>query len=203
MTGIEAARSAALAAADHEVRAVELVAQRVGPAFLGAVEHVAACRGRVVVTGLGKTGHIGAKLAASLSSTGSPAQFVHAAEALHGDLGSLRDDDVLIAISNSGATPEVCAVAALAAERGLPIIAITAEADSALAQCADYVLDSSVPREADPLGLAPTASTTAALVLGDMLASAVMAQTGFTAADFHRSHPGGALGARLAQEAGR
>ncbi|MDR1236980.1 MAG: SIS domain-containing protein [Propionibacteriaceae bacterium] len=200
MTVTDAALSATREAADRELEAVRLVTGRIGPEMLRAVELVAGIRGRTIVCGLGKSGHIGRKIAASLASLGAPSQFLHASEALHGDLGSLTGDDALIALSNSGSTPEVVAVADYARAQGAPIVAIIGVVDSPLGQRADVVLDASVPREADPLNLAPTASTTAALVIGDILAAGVMTQRGFTPQDFHQRHPSGALGHRLSQE---
>ncbi|MDR1712249.1 MAG: SIS domain-containing protein [Propionibacteriaceae bacterium] len=200
MSVTQAAAQAAQDAASYELDAVRLVTSRIGPEMMRAVELVAGASGRVIVTGLGKSGHIGSKIAASLSSLGTPAFFLHSAEALHGDLGTLTGSDVLIALSNSGSTAEVRYVAEYAKAQQTPVIAIIGVTDSPIGRIADVVLDASVPREADPLNLAPTASTTAALVLGDVLAAAVMAQKGFTPADFHQRHPSGALGARLGSE---
>lgn len=170
---------------------------RLDAAFLSAVESVVVCSSRVVVTGLGKSGIIGRKIAATLASTGTPAIFVHAAEALHGDSGMVAPGDLLIALSASGETPEVCQFAGLVAAQGNPVVALTGRSDSTLAALAAHHLDVSVPREADPLNLAPTASTTAALAMGDALASALIVRRGFTERDFARCHPAGALGRRL------
>lgn len=166
-----------------------------------AIELVQKARGRVVVSGLGKSGHIGAKIAATLASTGTPAQFVHSAEALHGDSGMVADDDVAILISYSGETVEVCHFGRMLSARSVPIIAITGRADSLLAKQAHVVLSVVVEREADPLSLAPTASTAATLAVGDALAAGLMAASGFGAADFALRHPGGSIGSQLAGEA--
>lgn len=164
-----------------------------------AIELVLGCHGRVVVTGLGKSGLIGAKLAATLASTGSSAFFVHAADALHGDVGAIGAGDVVIAISNSGETAEVCAVADVLHERGIPVIAMTGcGGNSRLSVAATACVDVGVDAECDPYDLVPSASTTVALVMGDALAIGVMVARGFGPDDFHRHHPGGALGRRLA-----
>jgi arabinose-5-phosphate isomerase len=180
-----------------ESEAVAALQQRLGADFQQAVELILACRGRVIVCGLGKTGHIGRKIAATLASTGTPAYFVHAAEAVHGDLGMITSDDILIAISNSGETDELLTIVPLFKREGGLLIAICGNDVSSLAQAADIYLDASVREEACSLNLAPTASTTAALALGDALAVALLDARGFGAADFARSHPGGALGRRL------
>lgn len=193
-----AATAAAAEVVTVEAAAVSELSGRLGDDFRRAVELLHGLVGHVVVTGLGKSGHVGVKMAATLASTGTPAFFVHAAEALHGDAGALLSGEALIAISNSGETPEVCAFAALAHERGHGVVAMTACPDSTLAGTADVVLDIAVTREADPLDLAPTASTTVTMVLGDALAAALMVLDGFGPADFHRHHPAGALGRRLA-----
>jgi arabinose-5-phosphate isomerase len=182
-----------------EVAAVEEAAERIGDEFRGAVEVLAGTRGRVVVTGIGKSGLVGRKIAATLSSTGTPALFVHATEALHGDAGAVRADDTLLAISNSGETVEVCEFVAVAREREAGVVAMTGVPGSRLAVAAQAVIDVGVTTEADPLNLAPTSSTTVTLVLGDALAIALMALRGFTAEDFARNHPAGALGARLTE----
>ena len=153
--------------------------------------------GRVVVMGMGKSGHIGRKLTATLASTGTPAMFVHPAEASHGDLGMVKDSDLVIAISNSGESEELSAILPVLKRQGVPLIAMTGGAESTLALHADIVLDSGVAKEACPLNLAPTASTTAQMALGDALAVALLDARGFKAEDFARSHPGGALGRRL------
>jgi arabinose-5-phosphate isomerase len=178
-------------------RAVEAVASRFERAH-DALSILLGVRGRVVVTGLGKSGLVAAKLAATFASTGTPAQYVHAAEALHGDVGNIRPGDVLIALSNSGETEEVCWLAEIAADLGVPIIAMTGcRGRSSLATCATTHLDVCVEREGDPHDLVPSASTTAALVMGDALAIAVMVARGFGPDDFHRFHPAGSLGRRL------
>jgi len=195
-------RTVALSAAADALRierdALDAVSSRLGEDFFRAVELLVECRGRTVVTGLGKSGHVAGKIAATLSSVGRPAQFVHAAEALHGDSGALTSGDVLIALSNSGRTAEACAFARYAVSIAVPVIAIVGVRDSPLAAMSDAVIDASVAREADPLNLAPTASTTAAMALGDALASAAMAVARFTADEFHRRHPSGSLGEQLA-----
>lgn len=180
-----------------ESEAVAALAQRLGYDFMRAVELLLACRGRVVVCGVGKSGHIGRKIAATLASTGTPALFVHAAEAAHGDLGMITPADVLVGLSYSGETSELLTVVPLVKREGTPLVAITGNADSSLARHADVHLDVRVDKEACPLNLAPTSSTTAMLALGDALAIACMETRGFGPADFARSHPGGALGRRL------
>jgi arabinose-5-phosphate isomerase len=190
-------RSLALAVIETEAGAVAALAARIDERFLAACEYILGCRGRVVVTGMGKSGHIGGKLAATLASTGTPAFFVHPGEASHGDLGMITRDDTVIALSNSGETDEVLTILPIIRRQGVPLIALTGNPDSRLAREASVHLDVSVEREACPLGLAPTSSTTAALVMGDALAVAVLDARGFTADDFARSHPGGRLGRRL------
>lgn len=180
-----------------EAQALVNLANTIGEPFLAAVELLLACKGRIVVSGVGKSGHIGKKLAATLASTGSPAFFVHAAEAAHGDLGMITKDDIVIGISNSGTTSELLTIVPVLKREGTPLIAMTSSAESALAQHADVHLDVGVKTEACPLNLAPTTSTTATLALGDALAIACMAAKGFRSEDFARSHPGGALGRRL------
>jgi len=166
-------------------------------AFANAIDRLLACRGRVVVMGMGKSGHVGRKIAATLASTGTPALFVHPAEASHGDLGMVTPADVVIALSNSGESDELNAILPVLKRLGASLIAITGRADSTLALHADVALDSSVAQEACPLNLAPTASTTAQLALGDALAVALLDARGFREEDFARSHPGGALGRKL------
>ena len=166
-------------------------------AFDAVVTLILEAKGRVVVSGIGKSGHIGRKIAATLASTGTPAQFVHAAEAAHGDLGMITRDDVLLVLSHSGKTAELQAVIAYARRFHIPLVAMTSNADSPLAQAADHVLLLPKAEEACPLKLAPTTSTTMQLVLGDALAMALLAARGFTAEDFGRFHPGGNLGAML------
>jgi len=180
-----------------EAAAVAALARRIGPEFCAAVALILESRGRVVVSGIGKSGHIARKLAATFASTGTPAYFVHAAEAVHGDLGMITRDDVLIAISNSGENDELLTIVPLVKRLGGKLIAITGNETSSLAQEADIHLDARVDQEACPLNLAPTASTTAALALGDALAVALLDARGFGADDFARSHPGGALGRKL------
>jgi arabinose-5-phosphate isomerase len=180
-----------------EATAVAALARRIGPEFCAAVALILESRGRVVVSGIGKSGHIARKLAATFASTGTPAYFVHAAEAVHGDLGMITRDDVLIAISNSGENDELLTIVPLVKRLGGKLIAITGNETSSLAQEADIHLDARVDQEACPLNLAPTASTTAALALGDALAVALLDARGFGAEDFARSHPGGALGRKL------
>ena len=180
-----------------EADAVRALADRLGDAFTAAVGLILASRGRVIVSGVGKSGHIGRKFAATLASTGTPAYFVHAAEAAHGDLGMITADDVLIALSYSGTGEELLKIVPLIKRQGARLIAITGNPASPLAREADIHLDGAVREEACPLNLAPTASTTAALALSDALAVALLDARGFGADDFARSHPGGALGRRL------
>ena len=180
-----------------EAQAIADVAARLGNAFVRAVELILDCRGRVVVCGIGKSGHVGRKLAATLASTGTPAFFVHATEAMHGDLGMIATHDVVVMVSNSGETDELVSLIPHVRRAGAPVIAITGNEQSALAQTATIHLDARVSSEACPLGLAPTASTTAAQALGDALALALLDARGFSAQDFLRSHPAGALGKRL------
>lgn len=197
--GVVAARALALAreVLAVEARAIDRLAGRLGEAFVDAARLIHACRGRVVVSGLGKSGHIARKLAATLASTGTPAFFVHPAEAQHGDLGMITADDVVVMMSNSGETDELVTLVPHVKRQGAGIVAITGNRESSLASAADVHLDAAVDAEACPLGLAPTASTTAALALGDALALALLDARGFSADDFARSHPGGALGRRL------
>ncbi len=180
-----------------EAAAVRALEDRIDQAFASACRLLLACRGRVVVTGMGKSGHIGGKLAATLASTGTPALFVHPGEARHGDLGMIIDGDIVIALSNSGETDEINELLPLIKRREIALIAITGNTESTLAKAADVHLNAGVDNEACPLGLAPTASTTAALAMGDALAIALLDARGFTAEDFALSHPGGRLGRRL------
>jgi arabinose-5-phosphate isomerase len=180
-----------------EADAVAALAGRLGTEFDRAIELILACRGRVIVSGIGKSGHIARKIAATMASTGTPAFFVHAAEAVHGDLGMITRDDVMIALSNSGENDELLTIVPLVKRQGGRLIAITGNAQSSLARESDVHLDARVDEEACPLNLAPTASTTAALALGDALAVALLDARGFGAEDFARSHPGGALGRKL------
>ena len=180
-----------------EAEAVLSLVSRVGPTFVDAVRLILECRGRVVVSGMGKSGHVARKIAATMASTGTPAFFVHPAEASHGDLGMITPEDVVIALSNSGESAELVAIVPLLKRHGTALIAITGVPTSTLAELADVHLDAAVEKEACPLGLAPTSSTTAALALGDALAVALLKARGFSAQDFARSHPGGKLGRRL------
>lgn len=180
-----------------EAEAIQSLSARLGQSFLDAVALLLNCKGRVVVSGIGKSGHIARKIASTMASTGTPAYFVHPAEASHGDIGMIARDDVLIALSNSGESAELLTILPLLKRQGARLIAITGDANSALAREADVHLDAHVDKEACPLNLAPTASTTAALALGDALAVALLDAKGFGAEDFARSHPGGALGRRL------
>ncbi|MBN8557371.1 MAG: KpsF/GutQ family sugar-phosphate isomerase [Proteobacteria bacterium] len=182
---------------DIEAAAVLGLKDRLGDSFAHSLALILRASGRVVVMGMGKSGHVGRKIAATLASTGTPAMFVHPAEASHGDLGMIQAQDVVLAISNSGESDELVAILPLVKRLGAPLVAITGGADSTLARHADAVLDGSVEKEACPLNLAPTASTTAQLALGDALAVALLDARGFEAEDFARSHPGGALGRRL------
>ena len=182
---------------DIEAEALMGLKSRLDARFSQAVLMMLNVKGRVVVTGMGKSGHIGSKIAATLASTGTPAMFVHPGEASHGDLGMIKAVDVVLAISNSGESDELVSILPVLKRQGVPLIAMTGGMTSALAQHADVVLDSSVSKEACPLNLAPTASTTAQLALGDALAVALLDARGFKAEDFARSHPGGSLGRRL------
>ncbi len=182
---------------ETEARAVAALADRVDDAFVLACQCLLACEGRIIVIGMGKSGHIGGKIAATLASTGSPAFFVHPAEASHGDLGMITPKDVVLALSNSGETGEILTILPLIKRLGVPLIALTGRPGSTLARAATVPIDVAVKEEACPLGLAPTTSTTAALAMGDALAIALLEARGFTAEDFARSHPGGRLGRRL------
>ncbi|WP_119292992.1 KpsF/GutQ family sugar-phosphate isomerase [Azohydromonas sediminis] len=196
---VDATRVLQLAARTLDIEAAALagVKARLGPPFVQAVQAMLACRGRVVVMGMGKSGHVGRKIAATLASTGTPAMFVHPAEASHGDLGMVTPHDVVLAISNSGESDELNVIVPLLHRQGVTLIAMTGRADSTLARHASIVLSSAVEQEACPLNLAPTASTTAQIALGDALAVALLDARGFKEDDFARSHPGGALGRRL------
>ena len=180
-----------------EAAAVSALADRLDGKFLEAVQLILSCRGRVVVSGIGKSGHVANKIASTLASTGTPAFFVHPAEAIHGDLGMITRDDVMIALSYSGESEELLTIIPLIKRQGAKLIAITGNPGSSLAREADVHLDGRVDKEACPLNLAPTASTTAALALGDALAVSLLDARGFGIEDFARSHPGGALGRRL------
>ena len=182
---------------DIEADALMRLKSHLDERFSLAVQMMLNVKGRVVVTGMGKSGHIGAKIAATLASTGTPAMFVHPAEASHGDLGMIQAVDVVLAISNSGESDELVSILPVLKRQGIPLIAMTGGPGSSLAKHADIVLDSSVAKEACPLNLAPTASTTVQLALGDALAVALLDARGLKAEDFARSHPGGSLGRRL------
>ena len=182
---------------DIEAAALLQLKARLDERFVQAVNLVLGISGRVVVTGMGKSGHIGRKIAATLASTGTPAMFVHPGEASHGDLGMIQTVDVLLAISNSGESDELLAILPVLKRQGVPLIALTGGLNSTLAQHADVLLDCSVDKEACPLNLAPTASTTVQLAMGDALAVALLDARGFKPEDFARSHPGGSLGRRL------
>lgn len=182
---------------EAEAEALKALSARVDARFLAACGLLLACSGRVVVTGMGKSGHIARKIAATMASTGTPAFFVHPAEASHGDLGMITGQDVVLALSNSGETDEILTILPVIKRKGVPLIALTGRPGSTLARLAEVHLDVSVAEEACPLNLAPTTSTTVALAMGDALAIALIEARGFTAEDFAESHPAGALGRRL------
>lgn len=182
---------------DIEIQALDDLKRQMDGDFVRAIELMEACSGRVIVTGMGKSGIIGKKIAATLSSTGTPAYFLHPAEGSHGDLGTLMKQDVVLAISNSGETPEILGILPLIKRFGVPLISMTGRMDSTLAQQGDVVLNVAVQQEACPLGLAPTASTTATLALGDALAVVLLERRGFSEEDFALFHPAGSLGKRL------
>jgi len=198
-SSFDADRALALARAtlDIEARALDALKERQGEGFVAALAAILACRGRVVVMGMGKSGHVGRKVAATLASTGTPAFFVHPGEASHGDLGMVTAGDVVLAISNSGESDEIAAIVPAIKRLGVTLIAMTGNVDSSLGGHADIVLSSAVDQEACPLNLAPTASTTAQMALGDALAVALLDARGFREEDFARSHPGGSLGRKL------
>jgi arabinose-5-phosphate isomerase len=196
-TGEAQALESARRTFDIEAAALGALRGRLDGTFAAACRACLACRGRAIVTGMGKSGHIARKLAATLASTGTPAFFLHPGEASHGDIGMITRGDVLLALSNSGETPEVLALLPPLKRLAIPLIALTGDAASTLAQAADVHLDVGVPQEACPHNLAPTASTTAALVMGDALAVALLEARGFSADDFARTHPGGSLGRKL------
>ena len=198
-TAFDAARALRLAQETFDIEAAAVLGlkQRINGAFAQAVEKMLHVRGRVVVMGIGKSGHIGRKIAATLASTGTPAMFVHPAEASHGDLGMIKAIDLVLAVSNSGEVDEVTTLLPVIKRLGATLVAMTGNAQSTLARHADIVLDSGVEKEACPLQLAPTASTTAQLALGDALAVALLDARGFRTEDFARSHPGGSLGRKL------
>ena len=180
-----------------EINAIEALDKRLDISFEKSCEAILHCKGRVIISGMGKSGHISNKIAATLASTGTPAFFVHPSEALHGDLGMITPDDVVIAISNSGTTEEIITLSSLVKRQGTTVIGMSGDMTSPLAKISHFHLDISVEKEACPLDLAPTSSTTVTLVLGDALAVALLEARGFTAEDFARSHPGGRLGKRL------
>jgi arabinose-5-phosphate isomerase len=194
--GLQAARDAI----ETEAAAVSALADRLDGVFLEVLLAVAQCEGHLVVTGLGKSGLVGRKIAATLASTGTPATFIHSGDALHGDSGAVTRRDLVLALSASGETAEVCAFARMLREREIPVIAMTGREQSTLARLATYTLDTMVLREADPLNLAPTASTTASLAMGDALACALVVLRSFSHHDFAQFHPSGALGKRLAED---
>jgi arabinose-5-phosphate isomerase len=181
----------------NEAEAIQALIDRIDQRFETACEMILACTGRIVVTGMGKSGHIGNKIAATLASTGTPAFFMHPGEASHGDLGMITRQDLVIALSNSGETAEITTLLPLLKRLKVPLISLTGNANSTLAEFADINIDVAVEKEACPLGLAPTSSTTASLAMGDALAIAILQARGFTEQDFARSHPGGNLGRRL------
>ncbi len=188
---------AGLAVLETEAEALINLKSRINSDFVEACLRMLRCQGRIVVSGMGKSGHIARKIAATLASTGSPAFFVHPAEASHGDLGMVKKNDVFIAISNSGTSPELLLIMPMIKRMGVPIITLTGKSNSAMSRIGSINLDVSVSKEACPLGLAPTASTTATLAMGDALAIALLEARGFSMDDFAFSHPGGALGRRL------
>ena len=193
----DAIQNLARAVIETQANTITSLLQRVDEQFLTACKYLLECTGRVVVIGMGKSGHIGSKIAATLASTGTPAFFVHPAEASHGDLGMIKSQDVVLALSNSGETDEVNIILPLLKRIGVKIVAMTGNPDSTLADHADVHINVSVEEEACPLGLAPTSSTTAALVMGDALAVSLLQTRGFTQEDFAMSHPAGRLGRRL------
>jgi len=190
-------RALGLAVIETEAAAITALAARIDHKFSMACHFMLTCTGRIVVIGMGKSGHIGSKIAATLASTGSPAFFVHPGEASHGDLGMITPQDVVLALSNSGETGELLTILPLLKRLGVPLIAMTGNPASTLARESEVHIDVSVEKEACPLGLAPTSSTTAALVMGDAMSVALLEARGFTAEDFALSHPGGSLGRRL------
>jgi len=198
-SSFDAERALVLARAtlDIEARALDALKERQGEGFVAALRAILACKGRVVVMGMGKSGHVGRKVAATLASTGTPAFFVHPGEASHGDLGMVTAGDVVLAISNSGESDEIAAIVPAIKRLGVTMIAMTGNVESSLGRHAEIVLSSAVDQEACPLNLAPTASTTAQMALGDALAVALLDARGFREEDFARSHPGGSLGRKL------
>ena len=194
---LEAIRRMAREVIEIEAGAVSALTDRIDQQFVNACQSILDCKGRVVVIGVGKSGHVGSKIAATLASTGTPAFFVHPAEAVHGDLGMIQEGDVVLALSNSGETDEVNTILPPLKRIGVTLIAMTGNPDSTLARHSDIHVNVAVDKEACPLGLAPTSSTTAALVMGDALAISLLESRGFTREDFARSHPAGQLGRRL------
>jgi arabinose-5-phosphate isomerase len=190
-------RASGVAVIETEAQALASLAARVGKSFVDACRLLLQCEGRVVVTGMGKSGHVGRKIAATLASAGTPSFFMHPGEASHGDLGMITAQDVVLAISNSGGTREIVTILPLIKRLGVPLITLTGDQQSRMAEVADVNIDVGVETEACPLGLAPTASTTATLAMGDAIAIALLEARGFSAEDFARSHPGGRLGRRL------
>lgn len=197
MSQREQIKALALAVIEVEQQAVQALTEQINEQFVKACELMLACAGRVVVTGMGKSGHIAGKIAATLASTGTPAFFVHPGEASHGDLGMITPQDVVLALSNSGETSEIVTILPIIKRLGVPLVAMTGNAESTLAKLSAAHILVAVEQEACPLGLAPTASTTAALVMGDALAVSLLETRGFTRDDFALSHPGGSLGKRL------
>lgn len=193
----KAIQALARAVIETEAAAIGALAERIDAQFIAACEAMLACKGRIVVIGMGKSGHVGSKIAATLASTGTPAFFVHPAEAGHGDMGMIKAEDVVLLLSNSGETDELNAILPPLKRLGVPLVAMTGSPTSTLARHANMHIDVSVAKEACPLGLAPTSSTTATMVMGDALAVALLETRGFTKEDFARSHPSGALGRRL------
>ena len=189
--------AAGVSVIETEARALHALVARVDARFAAACRIMLACRGRVVITGMGKSGHVARKIAATLASAGTPAFFLHPGEASHGDLGMITGLDMVLALSNSGETDEILTILPIIKRLGIPLVALTGNERSRIAHEADVHIDVSVEQEACPLGLAPTASTTAALAMGDALAIALLEARGFSAEDFARSHPGGRLGRRL------
>ncbi|MDN5543999.1 MAG: SIS domain-containing protein [Rhodococcus sp. (in: high G+C Gram-positive bacteria)] len=194
---LDAAVHASKRAIAREIAAVAAATESIDGGLAAALELLHRTRGKIIVSGIGKPGHIGKKIAATLASTGSPAFFIHSTEALHGDSGMVTPGDTALLLSNSGTTAEVCAFASMLKNWDIPIVAMTKSAQSPLGQLADVILELAISEEADPLGLAPTTSTTLKLVLGDALAIGLMTLSGFTAEMFGARHPGGALGQRL------
>ncbi len=190
-------RASGVAVIETEARALTSLAARVDGSFVDACRLLLQCEGRVVVTGMGKSGHVGRKIAATLASAGTPSFFMHPGEASHGDIGMITAQDVVLAISNSGGTSEIVTILPLIKRLGVPLVTLTGDKQSRMAELADVNIDVSVEAEACPLGLAPTASTTATLAMGDAIAIALLEARGFSAEDFARSHPGGRLGRRL------